>query len=251
MLDYGADINLKDVHGLTTLNMVCMYNPSLVPDLLKKGADPNICSEDNVYPLHTLAMNASSGDSVDVIRVLKMHGADLNCATLNGMTPLMIFSNRDCLDHVECMLEMNANINLQNHLGMTALHFACYNKQVDLTCLLLDYGADQSLRNKKGMTALEHAQLGRLDVREIERCFKESSVSDECFCMTPRRSPLIHCTKCKEGSYHQTCIKRWVASGKKAHCMFCNTHLPGMNDLEDSIHLILKYINEEFLESLQ
>ena len=101
--------------------------------LLDGGADIN--QKDNMTALHVASMN----DRLNIVKVLIQRGADVNCRTGSGSTPLMLASRYGYLDIVKELLSNGANINLLNNNSQTALHLAAYCEQLScVQCLLLN-----------------------------------------------------------------------------------------------------------------
>lgn len=74
----GADVNVTDEDGRTTLNLICYYaNAKTVQVLLDKGANPNIKDKSGETPL----LSAVDGWNAKVVKLLIQHGAEKNIAT--------------------------------------------------------------------------------------------------------------------------------------------------------------------------
>ena len=124
LLDYGADLNSRNLAGKTPLAVAAEYGAvDLVQVLLDRGADPDILSrpdrttQDNMSALQRAA---ARGD-VEMARVLLAGGADPN---------------------------------LKNNHGDSAMHFAADYGETEMLQLLLDYGGDPNSKNTAGYTVL-------------------------------------------------------------------------------------------------
>jgi ankyrin repeat protein len=84
-LKKGGDANFRNTDGPTLLAVATNWNHrDIVKELLKKGADPNICLKDNWCPLHI----AASRDT-EILRMLVEAGANVNVSTSEyNITPL-------------------------------------------------------------------------------------------------------------------------------------------------------------------
>ncbi|XP_065343629.1 serine/threonine-protein phosphatase 6 regulatory ankyrin repeat subunit B-like [Cloeon dipterum] len=147
LVDFGADVNLKNDDGWTPLHFAARYKPELCQKLLDHGADVNSIDQDGWTPLHFAARF-----NPQIFQTLLEHGADVNLKERAGWTALH-FAARYNPDLCPTLLEHGADVNLKNNNGWTALHFAArYNP--DLCSELLEHGADVNLKNNNGWTAL-------------------------------------------------------------------------------------------------
>lgn len=89
LLDAGADINLKNIHGDTIISNICRdarNKKRVVATLLSFGADPNIVSEDSETALMRLARSGHTG----LMKMLIRYGADAYIKNHKGNTALDI-----------------------------------------------------------------------------------------------------------------------------------------------------------------
>lgn len=122
LLSLGADINAKDHHGETPLQLqLCspLRNPDLIANLIAEGADINI----QMYKL-----------------------------------PLLSFA-ADCkLDKVvDALIARKVNVNEIDRYGETPLHHACTHGSVSIATALLQNGAMIDAKNHDGKTPLQKA----------------------------------------------------------------------------------------------
>ena len=95
-LNDGADVNAKNVFGLTALMRAsyCGYTngnyAEVVKFLLAKGADVNIKTKEGL----TALMEASSGGHIEVVKLLLAKGADINVKNNKDKTALMIAKDK-------------------------------------------------------------------------------------------------------------------------------------------------------------
>ena len=87
-------------------------------------------------------------------------GADVNCKTLKGETPLLLAcsSQSEHLNIVRLLLKKGAEINWEDEYGQTPLHRACNLGRVDLARLLLQTGAEVNATD---------SNLGRVDLARL------------------------------------------------------------------------------------
>ncbi|RZC38261.1 Ankyrin repeat domain containing protein [Asbolus verrucosus] len=100
--------------------------------------------------------------SVDIVKILLHHGADLSIADTEGNTAihLAIEHRRSALLKVlvTCASERGFNFDVFNYEGFTPLILACLNRSYHDAKLLLQHKADPNLKDmKSGRTALFHA----------------------------------------------------------------------------------------------
>ena len=104
--------------GFTPLGLASFFgHPEAARLLLANGADPNLAAQNStrVAPLHS----AVAGGSVEIVRELLAHGADVDA---------------------------------RQDLGFTALHGAAVEGIEEMIRLLLDHGADPYAKNDPGKT---------------------------------------------------------------------------------------------------
>lgn len=104
--------------GFTPLGLASFFgHPEAARLLLASGADPNLAAQNStrVAPLHS----AVAGGSVEIVRELLAHGADVHA---------------------------------RQDLGFTALHGAAVEGIQEMIRLLLDHGADPYAKNDPGKT---------------------------------------------------------------------------------------------------
>ncbi|XP_030007072.1 ankyrin repeat and protein kinase domain-containing protein 1 [Sphaeramia orbicularis] len=103
-----------------------------------------------------LHYTVASGDAQSVEHVLSL-GADVNCTTSRGYTPLMIAVLHRFHDIISLLLEYGAAATLGDEDDWTALHFAAQNGDDRAFRLLLDKGAVADAREKAGWMPLHLA----------------------------------------------------------------------------------------------
>jgi ankyrin repeat protein len=106
----------------------------------------------------------------EVVNLLLRAGAQANCETTSGITPLMLASMEGRVDWVRMLLPHLAVSDLDHSFayGRTALYFAADGGHEEVTDLLLSHGAHASPRDHIGLTPLMHASCrGHLGVVQI------------------------------------------------------------------------------------
>jgi Ankyrin repeats (3 copies)/Ankyrin repeats (many copies) len=108
IIEYGVDINAKDLHGCT--------------------------------PLHVASDRSHHKDS-SVHRFLLEHGADVNARRVDGSTPLHNASQTGVLEVVRLLLEQGADVKAEDNHGATALQVAETYESEEVKKLLLEHKA--------------------------------------------------------------------------------------------------------------
>jgi ankyrin repeat protein len=204
LLDKGADVNTQNQDGETALMLASQGgHTEVVGQLLDKGADVNTQNKMGRTALIAACSPLSSQDCTEVVGQLLDKGADVNVQCKgpdvneiwNGMTALMLASERGNTEIVGQLLHKGAHVNTQHTNGNTALSlskdaatFDCLRvagaKMPDITddnknSLLLRYahfgdasllrevlqaGANLAHTNEKGKTAMDFANTEEVKV---------------------------------------------------------------------------------------
>ena len=157
----GANLDTQDYQGDTAL-MYAMRSrtcPGLIPDLLRAGADPNICGSLRRTPLMAASLLESKAE--EVMRVLLEAGADVHARDQLENTALSQASHYGSPESVRILLEAGADVHAQDYRGRTPLMLSSWSiRGVDspeILKILLKAGADVHARSDSGMTALMYA----------------------------------------------------------------------------------------------
>ncbi|KJV56561.1 ankyrin repeat family protein [Orientia chuto str. Dubai] len=182
----SIDINSVDEDGSTALHLaVYEGHTETVNILLAHGADPNL---EDMYRRSSLITATIKGYN-DVVHSLLVHGADVEQGGINGNTALHYASVRS-VELVKTLVAHGANVNCQNTLWDTPLHLAAgYNKLKNVQYLLAS-GADTSLCNNVLCTPLrcmnhsdgENLEIVKLLVANIvkrEACNQNVDLADK------------------------------------------------------------------------
>ncbi|BCS83647.1 putative ankyrin repeat protein [Cotonvirus japonicus] len=120
LLDYGSDVNVRDVDGATPLMIACLFsneksNLETVKLLLDYRSDLNIQDNEGWSALMYTIRYVGICSNIIVIKLLLDHGSNLRC--------------------------VSSNINLRHKNGYNALMIALSHGNTETIQLLLDYGA--------------------------------------------------------------------------------------------------------------
>jgi ankyrin repeat protein len=126
-------------------------------------------SEDGFTPLHL----AIFGGSLDAVRLLIAHGADVDAVSEHPtirVRPLGTAAFVRSTEAARLLLDAGADVNGRSEGSFTALHSAAASGDRDLVHLLLERGADAALADVQGRRPAELAETsGAKDVAEVLR----------------------------------------------------------------------------------
>jgi ankyrin repeat protein len=115
-----------------------------VKQTIKNGADVNCKSNEGWTPLHW----SSYWNRLDIVKYLIEHGADVNCKDSYGWTPLHWSSQEGYLDIVKYLIEYGADVNCESINGWTPLHRSSFSGHLNIVKHLIEHGADWFIKNK-------------------------------------------------------------------------------------------------------
>ena len=166
LISLGADVNARDVMGVSPLAATCWHdNADVASCIVDSGADVNILDKDGSTPL----IQACSNTSTRVATILLEAGCDLNHKTTSGVTALIAalpssykidVSKKklsDIIDLMRKLIRHGSDVNQVDHQGNTALHLAVEQDQLHATCVLMQNKCNLYTRNESGMTAFDLA----------------------------------------------------------------------------------------------
>jgi ankyrin repeat protein len=131
LLDRGADPNVRNARGETTLHVAAIFDRTpdrhILRTLIRRGADPNARREDGTAPLHVAA---GYGD-LATLEALLEGGADPRARSSRGDTPLHLAATpqptrtpEDCRLFVQRLVARGADPEHRDRSGRTALEAA-------------------------------------------------------------------------------------------------------------------------------
>jgi len=135
----------------------------VVQHLVDYGADIDIKNNDDATPLH----RACTGGHLEVVDLLVSSGADPTVQTEFQWTPLMCASSWCRVDVVRYLLGIKAvrtTIEAQSEHGHTALHHALWITDItpadrlEVLKLLVEAGANPTVTNNEGHTPMDKAK---------------------------------------------------------------------------------------------
>ncbi|KAF6829983.1 ankyrin repeat protein [Colletotrichum plurivorum] len=156
LLDHGSDVNRRFEDGWTALGHAAQHGMKpLVLLLLQYKANVDLREGDQgPSPL----MKAIRQEHRSVAGLLLDHGADANAIFANKSTPLIRASREAQEWAVWLLLRHGALVDSHDANGLTALSYAVNSGQKSIAWLLCEEGASLGLRDKiDGSTALHYA----------------------------------------------------------------------------------------------
>ena len=152
LLQARANINQLDNNGYTVLMDACLSETplnDLVRLLIEYGADINI---KDTKQQRTALMAAAQHGHTSIVQYLLEQGAPVNTQDVKGVTSLMMASQNGHPETVRVLLDYGADANMlawYEKMYQTALMLACFNQITACVDLLLDGGADPNLCDSK------------------------------------------------------------------------------------------------------
>jgi ankyrin repeat protein len=150
----GANVNARDVHGLTSIMMAAeVGNLNCVKYLASQGADVQAQETSGWTALHF----ASNADKPDCVMYLVSVGADVNKQNYVGGTALLYAAEAGDVSCATFLIRSKANVNIKDNDGMTPLMESAYLGDLSCTKLFIDRGAEINAKDNHGWTALMQA----------------------------------------------------------------------------------------------
>ena len=167
LVERGADVNERDVDGLTALHVASAENsPEIVELLLDSNVNPNVIGRHG-GALHVAAQHGH----LKIATLLVESKAILDLRDRFGWTPLLDAAYYGHVKVVENLCTGGANMNTQNSYGWTPLYCAAYNGHTKTAAYLIGEGVDVNFPMMEGMAALHiaiengHSEMANLLIR--------------------------------------------------------------------------------------
>lgn len=151
----GADINIKDINGMTPfLWAFKVCNISVIKFLLEKYE--YLFKDKDIHEYTTLHVACRYG-CTKLVEILLNMGVDVNINTKYNTTPLTIASEFGYIDIINLLLDRGANINNQDYMGTTAINMVAKAGKTDIVNLLISRGADIFIKDMYNANILYYA----------------------------------------------------------------------------------------------
>ena len=145
LLNKGADINFRDENGNTALFYGAVQgDEDILKILIEYGADINIKNNYGMDPLFYCLFYSSSNNKVKTMKKLIEYGADVNSKYDNGNNLLVNSACKGKIKIVKLLISKGASINVKDKNGRTALMEAIKHGYLKIIDILLKAGAECS-----------------------------------------------------------------------------------------------------------
>ena len=142
-------------NSMLTSEWVIKYNYKIIlNELLKNGVDVNQRGDEGFTLLHI----ASASGKRDMIKLLLLHGADINLRSKEENWTALFLAYSFYEKHqetVKLLIENGADPNAPDRVGRTILHHAAVDGDFELVEFLVKHGADVNKESIEPLTALE------------------------------------------------------------------------------------------------
>jgi ankyrin repeat protein len=149
-----------------------------VESLVSQGADPNAPDNKGWRPLHAAISQADFERSIEFVKLLLKHGANVNEWDVNhNDTPILCACDPPNLAMARVLLEAGADPNALRSDGESPLRLCAAAKDLEMAKLLLQHGAGKTIDEFGGVlawTALSHA-ASNFDIPMIELLLREGA----------------------------------------------------------------------------
>jgi ankyrin repeat protein len=129
-------------------------------ELIKKGAEVNYTSTDNVSALHYSVVNKNQHLMLYLINT----GANVNHQDNNGNTPLALAADLGYDSLMFSLIMADAEIHISNQKMEYPLHHAVLSGNPVAVDMLLFYGAKVQVKDKDSLTPLHYAAYNGMDL---------------------------------------------------------------------------------------
>ncbi|EAY15092.1 ankyrin repeat protein, putative [Trichomonas vaginalis G3] len=155
-ISLGADINAKDINGITALHQASISNnKKAVEFLLSHGANVN----EKCYDFKTALHFATILNYIEIVELFLSHGANINEKDFDEKTPFAYAMLHNYKEIIKLFLLHGANPNEIINEECTALFYSLFNDDKEITELLLSHGANANERMNDENTALHFASI--------------------------------------------------------------------------------------------
>ena len=158
--DFGCDPNVRGQFGRSVLHHACGGSVTLVQTLIREyKADVNARDEHNNTPLNVAAFSGKADVALCLIREF---GCDPNVRGQFGRSVLHDACQGGSVSLFETLIrEHKADVNARDEYNNTPLNVAAFSGKADVAlCLIREFGCDPNVRGQFGRTVLHHAYQG-------------------------------------------------------------------------------------------
>ena len=154
LLDRGAAVEARDVHGWTPLYYAASGNARRAVELLlDRGAEVDSRENDGGTPLHRAAWK----NAREAAQLLLDHGAEVDSRDHGYSTPLHVAASNNAREVAQLLLDHGAHIDEVSGGGWRPLHHAVFSDEPEMVLFLLERGANVNAKTSSGQTPLDFA----------------------------------------------------------------------------------------------
>ena len=167
LLNAGADVNVADTMGQTLLHRAILgrLGKDVLQTIVDHGANVNAANTNSVSPL----MYACHKRNIDAMKVLMNAGAEPNIVDTFGASSIYHAIVGDCSKkELQTIIDYGADVNVIDKHNCTALLLACKKGNVGAIGVLLNAGAKPDTANENGDTCLHNAVRGNCSKKVLE-----------------------------------------------------------------------------------
>ncbi|XP_035698981.1 cyclin-dependent kinase 4 inhibitor C-like [Branchiostoma floridae] len=130
LLAAGVDVNARNQHGMTAIQVMEFGHHIIAKELLENGADPNVRDvETGLSPVHDAARDGWE----DTLKLLFEYHADLDVKDLQDMTPAHLAAEKGHVRILEFLRAKSTDLWAKNRRGQTPRDLARIHGKTDVT----------------------------------------------------------------------------------------------------------------------
>jgi len=151
----GEDPNISE-EGMSAINWAStLFDTEKIGLLIKYGANVNSKDMDGV----TALMKSSYLGNLAIVELLLNEGAIVNDLDDTGQSALMSASKAGCINIVKSLISYNAEVNLKDKNGLTALHWSTTEGDFpEIAEYLLQHDGNLYQKNNSGLSPIDYAK---------------------------------------------------------------------------------------------
>ena len=170
LLEFKCEVNVPDREsGRTVLHWaVQSENASLVKDLLKLGADPNVKDKNWETPFFA----ALKLGKTDILKTLLAAGCRVTVTDRSFNTALHIAAKDGQKDFIPLLIKAGLDVDLKGAGGLSPLMLASFGAHVDTVDILLQFDAKTDLTDRNRASALTYIILSEGKEEDVHSIVK-------------------------------------------------------------------------------
>mmetsp|Transcript_32360 Transcript_32360/g.50405 ORF Transcript_32360/g.50405 Transcript_32360/m.50405 type:complete len:334 (-) Transcript_32360:1069-2070(-) len=180
LLEHNADAKVANASGETAMHIAARTGDlNTVKALVKAGAKVRVVSKDGATPLHEACKHSIS---LQMVKYLIQRGADVNTATNNGWTALMLSLKRKSQQAIEELVDKGADVTCLSQMaavrgnGWTVLHLGAEVGSLKLCQAIVKKGAgfyDAEARTANGDRPVDVAKTSVYGSEKVVKFLEE------------------------------------------------------------------------------